>query len=338
MSLNSTPPLFHRAIIESGAALSRAVHPYDASLHERQFEEFVQEAGCADHATSEIFTCLRSRPSETVTNASFTVFDRYNPSVRWAFQPAIDGDTVKQRPIDAWHSGTWNQMPIMTGFNTNEGTYYVPATMSTSEEFTSFFHTLLPAYTDKDIKTISKLYPDPATDASSPYVETRDIPVGSQYKRVEAAYGHYAYACPVRQTATLASTGQQAPVFLYHWALNKTVQGGANHADQVPYETFSPEIREISASQEEVSGMLHAYFTSFIVTGDPNAFHGRYAHRPTWETYHASRKSAQKVMLFGQGNDERAGGNGRGVAAQMAKDEWSRRECDFWWTKAGISD
>lgn len=29
-------------------------------------------------------------------------------------------------------------------------------------------------------------------------------------------------------------------------------------------------------------------------------------------------------MIFGKGNDERAGGGGKRVAAQMAQDEWSR--------------
>ncbi|EYE94768.1 putative extracellular lipase [Aspergillus ruber CBS 135680] len=333
-----TQGLFHRAIIESGSVTSRAVHPYNARLHEQQFDEFVQEAGCADHPVSEIMTCLRSQPPEAITSASFTIFDRYNPSVRWAFQPVIDGDLIKQRPIDAWHSGKWNRMPILTGFNTNEGTYYVPESMSTSDEFTSFFHTLLPAYTEKDLQKINKLYPDPALDTSSIYAETRNISVGAQYKRVEAAYGHYAYACPVRQTATLASTGQEAPIFLYRWALNKTVQGGANHGDQMAYETLNPEVREISESQEEIAGILHAYFTSFIVRADPNAIGGRYAHRPEWKAYDASKKSGKKIMIFGEGNDERAGGEGKGVAATMAGDEWSRRECDFWWTKSGIED
>ncbi|KAG2421343.1 hypothetical protein HFD88_005317 [Aspergillus terreus] len=329
---------FHRAIIESGAATSRAVHPYNGRLHEDQFREFVEAAGCKDIPSTEVMRCLRSQPSEAVINASFTVFDRYNPSVRWAFQPVIDGELIKQRPIDAWKSGRWNQVPILTGFNTNEGTYYVPRAMSRSTEFTEFFRTLLPAYSESDIRTIDALYPDPATDPSSPYVETRDIPVGAQYKRVEAAYGHYAYACPVRQTATFASQGQEAPVFLYRWAVNKTVLTGANHGDQMPYETFNPEVREISPTQEEIAGTLHAYFTSFIVAGDPNAVRGRYPHRPLWEKYDASVKAGRRIMVFGEGNDERAGGGHVGVPAQMVEDEWSRRECDFWWTKAGISD
>lgn len=154
--------------------------------------------------------------------------------------------------------------------------------MSQSSEFTSFFRTLLPAYSDEDI-TIDELYPDPAVDPSSPYLETRNIPVGPQYKRVEAAYGHYAYACPVRQTATLASAGQEEPVFLYRWALNKTVQGGASHGDQMAYETFNPEVRGISRSQEEIAGTFHAYITSFIVTGDPNVVGGRYENRTVWK-------------------------------------------------------
>ncbi|KNG91426.1 extracellular lipase [Aspergillus nomiae NRRL 13137] len=328
--------LFHRVIIESGAATSRAVHSYDARLHEDQFRHFVEEAGCKDAPRQEVMDCLRSQPESAITNASFSVFDRYNPSVRWAFQPAIDGDLIKQRPIDAWKSGKWNKMPILTGFNTNEGTYYVPPAMSQSEEFTAFFRTLLPAYSASDIDTIDNLYPDPAKDASSPYVDTRVLPVGPQYKRVEAAYGHYAYACPVRQTAKFASAGQEPPVFLYRWALNKTVQGGANHGDQMAYETFNPEVRAISADQEKIAGTLHAYFTSFIVSGHPNTIAGAYGDRPVWETYDAS--SSGRIMVLGEGNDERAGGSGVGIAAQMVDDEWSRKECNFWWTKSGISD
>ncbi|GAB1198695.1 hypothetical protein APSETT444_008023 [Aspergillus pseudonomiae] len=328
--------LFHRVIIESGAATSRAVHSYDARLHEDQFRHFVEEAGCKDAPRQEVMDCLRSQPESAITNASFSVFDRYNPSVRWAFQPVIDGDLIKQRPIDAWKSGKWNKMPILTGFNTNEGTYYVPPAMSQSEEFTAFFRTLLPAYSASDIDTIDNLYPDPAKDASSPYVDTRVLPVGPQYKRVEAAYGHYAYACPVRQTAKFASAGQEPPVFLYRWALNKTVQGGANHGDQMAYETFNPEVRAISADQEKIAGTLHAYFTSFIVSGHPNTIAGAYGYRPVWETYDAS--SSGRIMVLGEGNDERAGGSGVGIAAQMVDDEWSRKECNFWWTKSGISD
>ncbi|OJJ96222.1 hypothetical protein ASPACDRAFT_54622 [Aspergillus aculeatus ATCC 16872] len=336
---------FHRAIIESGAATSRAVHPYNVALHEAQFHEFVTAAGCDPTLSdSDILTCLRAAPSATITTASSIVFDRYNPSVRWAFQPVIDGDLIKRRPIDAWRAGTWNKnIALLTGFNTNEGTYYVPTALATSAEFSAFFATLLPALTAQDLRAIDALYPDPARDAASPYLETRNISVGPQFKRVEAAYGHYAYACPVRQTARFVSAAQQqqqqqrqrtAPVFLYRWALNRTVLGGANHGDQMAYETFDPEVRAFSAAQEEMAGTFHAYITSFIVRGDPNAVQGRFARRPRWEPFDAS----ERIMVLGEGNDERAGGRGVGVTAQMVDDDWSSKECGFWWTKSGVSD
>ncbi|KAI9045882.1 concanavalin A-like lectin/glucanase [Aspergillus affinis] len=268
-----------------------------------QFRQFVSASHCDNLPDNKIFPCLRNKPIDLISNASFAVFDCYNPSVRWAFQPVIDNELIKRRPIDAWHSGVWNKMPILTGFNANEGTYYVPVNMSTLQEFRNFFHTLLPAYTEKDLDTIDTLYPDPATTPASSSPEY----------------------------------GNENPVFLYRWALNKTVQGGANHADQLPYEAFDVDVRGLSDAQEEVAGQLHAYVTSFIVAGDPNSVPGRYPDRPRWERY-VGEEGEWRVMVFGEGNDERAGGTGVGAAAKVVDDAWSRRECEFWWTKAGISD
>lgn len=335
MNYKEEDPLFHRVIIESGAATSRAVHPYDAKLHETQFSEYIAEVGCSSVPNAEIFSCLRAAPSKTVTDASDTIFDKYNPSVRWAFQPVIDGDIIAQRPLKAWHSKKWNKVPIMTGFNHNEGTMYVPSGTSTPEEFSSFFSTLLPQFSKSDIKTIEKLYPDPSVDGTSPYKDTRDIAVGAQYKRTEAAYGHYAYVCPVRQTASLAAPFQEQPVFLYHWALNRTVKGGANHADQIQYETMLEEVINFSPKQKEVAETFHAYVTSFITTGNPNKLAGRQAQRPAWEAFDIADP---KVTIFGEGNDERAGGEGMGLTVQVVPDTWAKEECDFWWSKTKLSE
>jgi acetylcholinesterase len=278
-----------------------------------------------------------------ITNASTIVFDTYNPSLRWAFQPVIDHAIIHGRPIDIWASGKWNRIPIMTGHATNEGTYYVPSSCATSEEFTSFWHTLLPHYSESDLATLNGLYPDPAIDATSVYTESRDMAalgIGPQYKRVEAAYAQYAYICPVRQTADIISSfvsthNLNPPVFVFHWALNKTVKGGANHGDNMYYESFPDDITSISESQKEVSGVYHAFITSFIVTGDPNMIRGTWSERVRWEEYMSGKiGGGEVVMTFGMGNDERAGGTGKGIAAQMRNSEWVTKECDFWWEKS----
>ncbi|KAJ6505935.1 putative extracellular lipase [Mycena vulgaris] len=338
MNLKETSPLFHRVVIESGAATSRAVHPYDAAIHETQFAEFLVEAGCANLPSAAVFPCLRARPEKTITDAQLAIFSKYNPSLRWAFQPVVDGEIIPRRPIDAWASGAWNKVPIMTGFSHNEGTYYVPTSMSTPEQFTAFFHALLPRLSQSDLAMIAELYPDPSTHPDSPYVDARDlmaIEVGPQFKRVEAAYAHYAYICPVRQTVNLAAPHQAAPVYLYHWALNQTVKGGANHGDHIGYETMDSAVQDYSDAQKEVAWALHAYWTSFITTGSPNSIRGRAAGRAEWARYDTIDP---RVMAFGEGNDERAGGHGVGITAEMKPDDWSRKECDFWWSKTALSE
>ncbi|KAI9736296.1 MAG: hypothetical protein M1834_001182 [Cirrosporium novae-zelandiae] len=336
MNYKPSSPLFHRVIIESGAPTSRAVHKYDNKIHEEQFRAFLEEAGCSAVPDDEITSCLRARPYDAITKASDVVFRIYNTPPRWAFQPVVDGDLLPRRPIDAWEAGIWNKIPIMTGFNTNEGSMYVPSTMETPAEFSDFFRLLLPAFPESDIQAISNLYPDPSTDASSPYTDTRPIPVGAQYKRVEAAYAQYAYICPVRQTAHLATTAHdQPPVYLYHWAVNTTVKNGANHADNMYYESLDPKITSISHTQKELAGVYHAYLTSFIATGDPNHLEGKYKHRPVWEGY---RREQPRKIVFGLGNDERAGGEGKGIVAEMVDDVWGKVECEFWWDRIGLSE
>lgn len=298
--------VFHKAVMESGGPTSRALHPHNSALHETQFQEFLTELDCTDLA------CLRAADSDAVIAASSAVFDKYNPSVRWAWQPVIDQNLVPGRSLDQ----SWpRDIPIMTGFVHNEGTMYVPKSMDTSDAFDDFFRTLLPHVTDP----VAPLYPE------AEYVEWRDG-LGSQYMRVEAAYGQYAYACPARQTARLAA----GDAWLYHWAVNRSVAGGANHGDQMWYETMDPEVRKISQSQDALARWFHGYVSSFIVHGDPNVGKGA-DERPRWGSW----QEAGETMVFGMGNDERAGGRSVGELAVCRKDEWAAEQCDFWWKWSG---
>lgn len=321
-------PLFNRVIIESGASTSRAVRPYDAPVHEAQFKDFLFAAGVpADLPEDKIFSFLRSQPTEIIQEAQINVFDKYNPSLKWAFQPVIDGEIIPRPPLDSWRQGKWHKVPIMTGFQRNEGSLYVNKKMSKSEEFVDFFRNLLPLLSEEDLTTIDKLYPDPATLPTSPYVEDRDG-VGPQYKRIEAAYGHYAYVAPVRQTAEFAS--ESVPVYVYQWAAISTVLNGAQHADNMRYEVCDPKVMAISKNQAELAKTLNTYVTNFIAKGDPN---NGVSEKPEWGTY---KKEAPKAMVFGLDNEELIGG-GLGKAATFTDDSWGRKESKFWWSKVDLS-
>ncbi|KAK4942005.1 hypothetical protein LTR10_018186 [Elasticomyces elasticus] len=337
---NENPGPFHRVVIESGAPTSRAVRAFDAEIHEKQFREFLGEVACPNDLDEEkVFPFLRSLPLSSIIDAQNAVFDRYNPSLRWAFQPVIDGEIIPRRPIDSWRSGNYYKVPIMTGFNGNEGSLYINKKMATDEQFRQFFQTLLPQLPVSDIGAIAqKLYPDPEKSGNSVFQETRkDSTIGPQYKRIEAAYGQYAYVAPVRQTANLASRAQSNPVYLYHWALPTTVIGGASHGDNMRYETHSAEVRSLSEVQGNISGMLHAYVTSFICNkGDPNAIAGRFADRPEWEPYMGKQENP-RTMIFGKEVHELIGGENHGELAECVHDIWAMEQCHFWWDKVELT-
>lgn len=306
----------------------------DAKIHEEQFQDFLKEVKCPPSLPeSEIFSYLSKIPISTIAKAQTTVFQKYNPSLRWAFQPVIDNETIRGRPIDAWRNGKWHKVPIMTGFQGNEGSLYVNKKMSKSSEFLQFWKTLLPQLSDEDIQTINRLYPDPDEVPDSIYRETRlDHGVGPMYKRIEAAYAHYAYVAPVRQTAFFASP--HTPVYVYHWAMRRDIVYGARHSDNMFYEMKDRAICEKLKSQDELSGILHAYTTSFICTGNPNALGGSYSSRPAWKNYD---KEKPEIMIFGRDNTELIGGQEVGELAMMIDDEYAKEESDFWWSKVEIS-
>lgn len=339
---NDTSPLFHKVIIESGGATARAVRPYDNSLSEWQFQEFVWKAGLSNVPEDKLLDNLRALPWSEIKAASEAIYGKYDSAVRWPFQPVIDGEggVIPIAPIEAVRSGKWHQVPTLTGFNTNEGAIFIDPTISTSDQFTAFFATLLPTFSANDLSALNEMYPDPFTHPSSPYTERRQS-LGRQFFRTEQAYGHYAYIAPVRQMASFASnrtaSNRTAPVYLYHYAVVSRKEGGADHGDHNDFVTYSDHIRNYSPSIKEISASMHAYWTSFITTGDPNAEGGLAKDRPMWPKYNHTQ-GIGKVAIFGEGNDEIAGGNQKGRAVQIVDDEWAKEECEFWMDRTILSE
>jgi carboxylesterase type B len=213
----STSVPFAKAILESGATTARATFYPTHPRHLLQFREFLVAAGIEGVPESDIFPTLRTLPAATILKASKVLWDKYVPSVTWPFQPVIDGTNalsnsshssaavIPDLPLLSWQQGHHLNIPVLTGFNTNEGTQFIPAKANTTAEFRSFFSALIPGFGPSDLDAVEALYPDPVIDPSSPY---KAVPegMGAQWARLDAAYSHYAYICPVLQTAHFLST------------------------------------------------------------------------------------------------------------------------------------
>ncbi|KAK4157489.1 Alpha/Beta hydrolase protein [Chaetomidium leptoderma] len=373
-SRSSTPAPFVKAILESGATTARAVFYPTHPRHLVQFREFIIAAGAAGVPEAGIFAHLRTLPLETIVRASKTVWDKYVDSVTWPFQPVIDGPNafanssqttnitttpplIPDLPINSWLAGNHLRIPIITGFNTNEGTCFIPAQANTTSEFRAFFQGLIPSLSQADLDKLESLYPDPVTNSSSPY-KTVPTGMGAQWSRLDAAYAHYAYICPVLQTAHFMSSsvpesGEEVKpaVYVYRYAATST-HGTANHGDEaVVVARDVAEMRGLAGLQE-VARVMHGKWAAFATAAasDPNhripGASGEGGGGVEWPAFvsplasHAREGAGGtgKIMVFGEGNDEMNGGTGMGVPAEVVDMTALERDaCQFWWERVRMS-
>ena len=77
--------------------------------------------GCQDTTTD--LSCLRSVSSETLTLAGSQLLGT-RPSTIFVFAPIFDGTFLPKRPVEAFNSGGFAQVPVLFGSNTNEGAHW----------------------------------------------------------------------------------------------------------------------------------------------------------------------------------------------------------------------
>ncbi|KAI1471608.1 alpha/beta-hydrolase [Daldinia caldariorum] len=355
--LTSAPPPFQKAILESGGSTARATFNPTHPLHEQQFKEFLTNCGLENTTDDKIFEELRALPLDKIVSASHTVFAHWNPSIRWPFQPTIDGPggIIPDLPIKSWEKGHVLRIPIMTGYNTDEGADFVPSHASNSSALRTLMTAIVPALNKTDIETLDSLYPDPSTPrGESLYITRPPTGFGSQFWRLDDGYGHYAYICPVLQTAHFASTAADAgPVYTYHYAARSNSHGGADHGDEAPIIAHEMDVIGKYPGIVTIADSMNGFWTRFAVTGDPNSGPRRNdTVGLSWPKFispfvndTATANNAEnvgKLALFGQGNDERMGARGRqnkGIPAQTGNvTERLLDECRFWWNNVIYSE
>ncbi|KAK1998551.1 carboxylesterase [Colletotrichum falcatum] len=354
-----SPPsraLFHRAILESGAPTARSVLSSTHSRHEAQFARFLRHAALSGHPPAQVLPALRALPLRTLLDASLATWSECAASVQWPFQPSVDGQEdsiIPQPPIQAWTSPSLPQPPpLITGFNTSEGTMFVPAAASSPTALADFFSDLIPALTPQDLGLLESLYP-PASTYPPPPTPAH----GAQFRRLAQAYGHYGYIAPLLHSAHLASA-RGAPVWVYEYAAHADL-AAANHGDHVPAATHDTDVlsEHKTPGLLAVSDAMHGYWSSFAATADgPNALPN--ASGVSWPRFVSPfgddaagdsvpdsedpGETRGKILVFGEGNDELMGRKGerrRGAVARVRTlTGLEVRQFRFWWDRVALSE
>ncbi|KAI1816418.1 alpha/beta-hydrolase [Poronia punctata] len=346
------PPPFQKAILESGGATGRAVFVPDHPLHEQQFHEFLTYCGLGNVPDDEIVARLRQLTYKTLHLASRAMWDRWSDTLRWPFQPVIDGPggVIPDFPIRSWEKGNVLRIPLLTGFNTNEGAYFVPEGENQPDAVRNLMSSIIPGLGVKSLETLDKLYPSLETpQGQSLYTSSnQSTRHGTQFWRLDDAYAHYAYICPVLQTATNASTAApDVPVYVYHYAALSARFGATDHADESPI--VAHDMKSIGRYPGVVAtaNAMTGAFTRFAVTGNPSLSYSGEKAEYEWPRYISpfspnAEKEAGQVALFGKGNDEQLGHRGtrgRGVPVQtITLTDREKAECQFWWSHTVLSE
>ena len=323
--------------------------------------------------------------SATAATAAATAADGGRAGNRnWhgeTFLPALADPVIPARPIDLLSSPNRVQIPIMAGYQDNEGAHFVPA----RDSLVPFFKTLLPSFDDADLSELQRLYPlesapgeEPADGRKRRYAypppgarADDGGKIGEEWPRIEAAYARYAYICPVMlmghwwgktwrrrggRMVDISGSGDVAPVYLYRFAALNAPLRTSNHGDEAAFVTRDPSVENVPGLRG-IAVVMNEYWTRFISgeRGDPNevlAADGA-VELPEWPRFESpfevagqedeGKKGEQdekgQLVVFGQGNDIRAGGKSEGVPAAVCRlDEWDKAQGKFWFKRVGKSE
>uniref|UniRef100_A0A3P9NBZ7 Neuroligin 3a n=1 Tax=Poecilia reticulata TaxID=8081 RepID=A0A3P9NBZ7_POERE len=263
--------LFHRAIIQSGSALSSWAVNYQPVKYTRLLAEKV---GCNVLDTSDMVDCLRKKSSRELVEQDIQPA-RYHV----AFGPVIDGDVIPDDPEILMEQGEFLNYDIMLGVNQGEGLRFVENVVDSEDgvsgndfDFSvSDFVDSLYGYPDgKDTlrETIKFMYTDWA-DRDNP--ETRR-------KTLVALFTDHQWVEPSVVTADLHAR-YGSPTYFYAFyhhcqSLMKPAWSDAAHGDEVPYVFGIPMIGptdlfpcNFSKNDVMLSAVVMTYWTNFAKTG-----------------------------------------------------------------------
>jgi para-nitrobenzyl esterase len=258
--------LFQRAINESGTHI--VPMPPDAAL--KAGAAFAVAAGCADQSAS----CLRALPVATVLASQ-----RPNVALIAPDFPVVDGTIIPETAFDAFSTGKFNRVPILTGLVRDEQAFFLPevngAPPLTAEGYAHDIASFGAAAIDK----LTAQYPLAAYDSPS----LADIAMQEGFKsctarQLDRAWSRYVpvYAYQFNdRTAPAYFPPLSYPMRAYHTSELQYLFVAFHGGQGTPH--------PLSAAQSRLSDEMIAYWTSFARNGVPSLPHGMSA--PRWLRY-----------------------------------------------------
>ncbi|KLU81987.1 inactive carboxylesterase 4 [Magnaporthiopsis poae ATCC 64411] len=246
---------------------------YNDEIPKNRYRDFAIAAGCP--GSGPVFDCLVSADSQTLmlANANATGPRSGVPFGNWAFIPVTDGTYLTAPASSLLSRGLVNGRRILTANNANEGTFFVPTTVSTEEVLRAWIKSNYVNLSEQNVTAILDAYPSVPgpDDPTSPRFETSGLGPATAVNVSQVATGHqqrafniYAestFVCPAYWLADAFSGARGRESFLYQYSIPF-----ARHGVDLTAAFLPP---EPSHGPDFIQAFRRMY-GNFIVSDDPS--------------------------------------------------------------------
>jgi para-nitrobenzyl esterase len=261
----SAKGLFQRAVAESGSAMAPGRRGSLAKA-EQVGQKFLNQLGATDLKSAR---ALRAEEIQKATPLSLGMF-----------RPVPDGDFLPGDPYELFESGQFNDTPILIGYNSDEGAWFVQLVFSGAEP--EGFEKQVRDIVGPAAESILQVYPHstPTEVHKASRELLRDWAMGwstCAWAKLQSRKGHHpAFVYYFDHRNTSAPEGAIHGAELAYVFRNLTAWGGAP----------SPPLVEDVA----LSDLMSSYWSNFARSGDPNG-----PGLPAWPPFD---EKEMKTMVF----------------------------------------
>lgn len=260
--------LFHQAIAESGVEFSPfAFHLVDKAV--LKTKKTAMKLGCDTENSHDMIKCLRKKDAKSIIS-----------NYEWKYTgPVIDNYFMYDTPQNLRRSGNFSHVPLISGFNSDEGAHntpgpYRPPTQITLPVFRDSVKSFVKDQTCHDNKNTADLIEDAIEFQYTPWSKTPDSPTLRQ--KIVDMQSDYYVAAPTVEVLGIHSTA--APTYMYEFShrskLNtEDVWMGVKHGENTPYDFGAPflNITSLDFTEEDknVSSLIMSLYANFAKYGKP---------------------------------------------------------------------